>query len=395
MYAATSCEFSADSLRSLEPLKSPQLGSRLQTTRAMVHFREEIEFLGIAFQVEWRSWAVPPEKLSLSCTMDSPSRWDRWTQWTPHRVRSVPCGRRGGPVQEDLVGAAPPGRTVACGADVDLEVIGRIPIDDHVHVEYGRLISGREAIRPQRSEKDLDGIPSIRRTWTQIMGLRQSLMLFGFFALSSGCGMAENFVHDTAFEVKRVSDETCEKIHNRRLANAAWREVENSTERGSYSADYASGFKDGYASYLFAGGNGEPPSSLPGCYWGARYETPQGYQAIQDWFSGYRHGVVAAQQSGLRDLVVFPVGFSDPDLASYHPYPVLPGSPARIQFAPTTPDQLEKPLPAPTPLPGQASELHPPRQGSPNSAEQRAPRLQPAGPGKPRGIESADKPKPD
>jgi hypothetical protein len=233
------------------------------------------------------------------------------------------------------------------------------------------------------------------RTWTQIMGLRRSLMFLGFFALSSGCNLAGNFARDTAFEMRRATDETFEKIRDRRLANTAWHEVENSAEMESYSADYARGFKDGYADYLFAGGTGEPPSLLPGCYWGVHYETPQGYQAIQDWFSGYRHGVVAAQQSGLRDLVVFPVAFSDPDLASYHPYPVPPGSPARFPPAPAAPGLLEKPLPAAPLQPGQASELHPPRQDSPNYAEQGAPRRQPAGPGKPRGTESAEKPKPD
>ncbi len=136
------------------------------------------------------------------------------------------------------------------------------------------------------------------------MGVRRFAILLGLVALSSGCGMYSNFARDTAFEVKRCTDETFERIRDRKLANTAWSEVEQSAEMGSHSADYARGFKDGYADYLFAGGTGEAQPALPECYWGVRYQTPQGYQAIQDWFGGFRHGVAAAQQSGLRDFTL-------------------------------------------------------------------------------------------
>jgi hypothetical protein len=72
------------------------------------------------------------------------------------------------------------------------------------------------------------------------------------------------------------------------------------------SEDFANGFKDGYATYLFKGGTGNPPALPPRCYWQAQYENTHGHAAIQDWFDGYRAGTAVAMKSGYRNLVTIP-----------------------------------------------------------------------------------------
>jgi hypothetical protein len=228
------------------------------------------------------------------------------------------------------------------------------------------------------------------------MGLRRSLIFLWFIMCGSGCSMYSNLAHDAVFEAKRCTDETFERIHNRKLANAAWQEVEYSSDRGFYSDDYARGFKDGYADYLFAGGKGEAPPMLPECYWGVRYQTPQGYQAIQDWFNGFRHGTVSAQQSGNRELMIFPVPYSDPDLTAYHPYPVPPGSPLPLMAPqPRMLDQSANHPAAASPPMGKAPEMPPPRPVSTILEMHGASTKQPANSIHAPGLNSAEKVKHD
>ena len=162
-------------------------------------------------------------------------------------------------------------------------------------------------------------------------------LLIGLFALCQGCNLAVNFSRDVISEVERASHECLEKVRDQRLAALAWNEVQESAHKGVYSADYGRGFKDGYADYLYAGGTGEPPLLPPRRYWGVGYETPDGVQAIQDWFAGYRHGAAEAEQGGYRQLVMIPLS-----------------SPAVVELSqlPTGNEAIVPPLPAPTgPLP--------------------------------------------
>jgi hypothetical protein len=168
------------------------------------------------------------------------------------------------------------------------------------------------------------------------MALRRRWLLIGLLAFCQGCNLAVNFSRDVVFEVERASHECLEKVRDERLAASAWNEVQ-SNHKGVYSVDYARGFRDGYADYLFAGGTGEPPLLPPRRYWGVGYETPDGVQAIQDWFAGYRHGAAEAEQSGYRQLVRIPL--SSPEFTE-------------LSQLPTGNEVMAPPLPAPTgPLP--------------------------------------------
>jgi hypothetical protein len=94
---------------------------------------------------------------------------------------------------------------------------------------------------------------------------------------------------------------------SRLWAEAAWADVSHTKKNSDYSYDYARGFKDGFADYIQFGGSGEALPVPPRDYWRGRYQTPEGQQAMQDWFAGCRHGMAVAQGSGLREQVTVPL----------------------------------------------------------------------------------------
>jgi hypothetical protein len=113
-----------------------------------------------------------------------------------------------------------------------------------------------------------------------------------------------------------------------RLAEEAWAQFQGALPDACYSEDFGDGFKAGFADYLYAGGNGEPPPVPPRQYWKAQYETPQGQQMMQDWLRGFRHGAAVARDSGYRETVTVPASASLPRVGSPRATPPL---------APTTP----------------------------------------------------------
>jgi len=128
-------------------------------------------------------------------------------------------------------------------------------------------------------------------------------MLFGLSILSSGCALLEDATRNTFAAMRTPIAEHREAARNRRWAEEAWGGV---CTTGSYSLDYAQGFKDGYAEYLFRGGDGEPPLVAPPRYRRLTDQTPAGFAAIQDWFHGYRHGAAIARDSGVRQWITGP-----------------------------------------------------------------------------------------
>jgi hypothetical protein len=128
---------------------------------------------------------------------------------------------------------------------------------------------------------------------------------------SPGCALICDGVQTVCTSVGDAVDDTLECIRNRKWADAAWAEV-CAGEPHDYSDDYAAGFRDGFTTYLFRGGDGEPPPVAPAKYRKFRYQTPHGYKAIEDWFAGYRHGATVARASNYRSLITGPLASSAP-----------------------------------------------------------------------------------
>lgn len=182
------------------------------------------------------------------------------------------------------------------------------------------------------------------KRWFALLGL-------GLCLLSSSCALIEDGHHNICYSISTAIHTHKEKERNRRWAECAWCQVQPHSDGGFFSEDYARGFKDGYAEYLYRGGDGEPPVMAPVRYRHVRYQTPQGYQAVQDWFHGYRHGAMVARDSGARQWVTGPTSLgSEPIVVEPHPVPPpLVTTPIVIPQAPPKAEPI--PLPMPKPLP--------------------------------------------
>jgi hypothetical protein len=93
---------------------------------------------------------------------------------------------------------------------------------------------------------------------------------------------------------------------NYRLAKKGWAEFAEEADH-TYSHDFKDGFIDGYADYLDHGGNGDPPATPPFHYRSMKYQTPEGVEAINDWYAGWKQGASAAIASGQREVELVPL----------------------------------------------------------------------------------------
>lgn len=90
----------------------------------------------------------------------------------------------------------------------------------------------------------------------------------------------------------------------RALADRAWCDERQACPTLPASEPYALGFSDGFTSFAFAGGSGEPPPVPPRQFWNVSCRTAEGKAAADDWFAGYRHGARVARAGGFRDAAV-------------------------------------------------------------------------------------------
>ncbi len=148
-------------------------------------------------------------------------------------------------------------------------------------------------------------------------------LLVAWCAAGAGCQLVVQVSKDAVYEVGQRTNEVLEKRRDRKLAEQAWADYARGCPGNSLSSDFGDGFQCGYADYLFAGGDGEPPLLPPPRYWGVRYETAEGNQAVQDWFAGFRAGARAARASGQRDRILLPLSSAPPA----GPPPGPPGPP--------------------------------------------------------------------
>jgi hypothetical protein len=157
--------------------------------------------------------------------------------------------------------------------------------------------------------------------------MRPQWMIIGAFLLcvsASGCRMAAQITRNLVFETCLFTDEVKGKVHYCMLANSAWTSYQGEHPDCAGSADFAKGFKRGYADYLEHGGECCLPRPLPPLrYLKVRYESPEGRAATVAWLDGFRAGATAAKASGYRELIIVPVGKSNHPLGGTPPMPPI------------------------------------------------------------------------
>jgi hypothetical protein len=157
-----------------------------------------------------------------------------------------------------------------------------------------------------------------------------ALAWFALSMLGTGCALVHDAARNVVLSIETPIEAHREKARDRRWAEAAWMNVAMKGE-AHYSVDYAKGFKYGFAEYLYRGGEGELVLVPPNHYRNIRYQTPEGYAAIQDWFNGYRQGSIAARDSGARNCITGPPAFSAAASGS------IPAPPPAVQERPPEP----------------------------------------------------------
>ncbi|HLJ96155.1 MAG TPA: hypothetical protein VKU02_23465 [Gemmataceae bacterium] len=169
------------------------------------------------------------------------------------------------------------------------------------------------------------------------------------FLMGQGCGPIGYATRTLVVEPWHFcqSLDSLQEMHrNYQLAKEQWNAFLHADPDHGYSADYAAGFQDGFADYLYAGGTGEPPPLPPRPYWRIGYESPQGHEAIADWFAGFRHGAAVAQQSGYRQWVTVPTSLA----------PRISGEMSAVELPPSHPEPATEsvlPMPRAVPMPAE------------------------------------------
>ena len=124
--------------------------------------------------------------------------------------------------------------------------------------------------------------------------------------LLSGCGLIHQSMDVLSYKTAQALSDHKERKRNAKCAREAWKSEKKNLGALGESVDYADGFHEGFTELMFWGGNGEPPPMPPPKYRTYEYQSPQGYQAIQNWFAGYRHGAGFAMERRFRDWVTGP-----------------------------------------------------------------------------------------
>lgn len=93
-------------------------------------------------------------------------------------------------------------------------------------------------------------------------------------------------------------DESMVDYTNRALAEKAWFRHKHLYCDIKYIREFKDGFIQGYLE-VATGGTGCTPLIAPSNYWGWRYQSPHGQQAINAWFQGFPLGVKAAEEDGV------------------------------------------------------------------------------------------------
>jgi hypothetical protein len=96
-------------------------------------------------------------------------------------------------------------------------------------------------------------------------------------------------------------------------AEISWLTCNDWQERWDLGSDYGAGYKKGY--YDASTGRGcKLPATPPPCYWGTKYQSCEGQQAIASWYRGYQCGAAAAQGEGYPSFNGVPTGPCAPSL---------------------------------------------------------------------------------
>jgi hypothetical protein len=77
-------------------------------------------------------------------------------------------------------------------------------------------------------------------------------------------------------------------------ARSAWGQAKQCLPAECNTHDFARGYQDGYIE-VSKGGNDCLPPVAPNCYWGPKFQTPEGLCRVRSWYNGYAMGARDAE----------------------------------------------------------------------------------------------------
>ena len=151
-----------------------------------------------------------------------------------------------------------------------------------------------------------DPVVWVNSRTVELMKLGRAVLLI-FLLSPTGCSFVGYGIHNAINAPFDAVQECAFRYRLRQRAREEWQKTP-CEERESHSAAYAKGFEDGFVDYIDANGTGEPPAMAPKHLRAGLLQLNDGQEDIEAWFDGFRHGARVAQETGLREQVVMPIG---------------------------------------------------------------------------------------
>ncbi len=121
------------------------------------------------------------------------------------------------------------------------------------------------------------------------------LTLMSISTTGTGCSVMHNGF--TAMTKNNSWNDTVVVLRNRSYSAKAWHRRKQNFCNERHNQDFCNGFRAGYES-VCNGSDGCTPAFPPSEYWSWEYQSGEGQARTSAWFTGYPHGVRAAEEEG-------------------------------------------------------------------------------------------------
>lgn len=155
--------------------------------------------------------------------------------------------------------------------------------------------------------------------------MRNKALLIVVGLCCAGCAPLTQIARTVDYQTRYYVQEYRLNRRAQHYARQAWRsgELEAPDNR---SKEFKDGYLAGYEGFLSTG-SCEPPVTPPTRFWA--WGKANAFERSADWYAGYQMGVIAAEQSGLRNQFTVPVS---PTIAP--PKPLIVGVNDQREIAP-------------------------------------------------------------
>lgn len=111
----------------------------------------------------------------------------------------------------------------------------------------------------------------------------------------TGCTVVHNGY--SAMTKNTSWNDTVVVLRNRSHSAKSWHRRKHHFAGEKYNQDFCNGFRAGYEA-VCGGSDGCTPAFPPSEYWSWEYQSGEGQARTSAWFTGYPHGVRAAEEEG-------------------------------------------------------------------------------------------------